>query len=121
MIMVKRKHLTNRFIQVNFIFFIVLYVTQCFGQTNNPCPIDADIWVLAGQSNMAGAGRMPDTVSNPNIMMLNMDNRWMIAKNPLHRIFEAVAPAYEKCFIELLPDSQRVWNKAHAQFQQLAV
>ncbi|MHB8337415.1 MAG: sialate O-acetylesterase [Ignavibacteriaceae bacterium] len=39
------------------------------------CPIKADIWVLTGQSNMAGNGRTPDTTTNPKIWMINMDNR----------------------------------------------
>jgi sialate O-acetylesterase len=120
MIIVRIKGSGNQIIPIIFLTFILLWGTECFGQNSNPCPIDADIWVLAGQSNMAGAGRTPDTLSNPNIMMLNMDNRWMIARNPLHRIFEATASAYEKDFIELLPDSMKEWNKAHAMFQQLA-
>ena len=61
----------------------------------NPCPINADIWVLAGQSNMDGNGRTPDTLTNPQIMMLGLDNHWVLAKNPLHHIYDAVAPAYE--------------------------
>lgn len=105
------------------IFLVTVFNNECFCQSDvnkNPCPIDADIWILAGQSQMAGAGRTPDTTTNPNIWMLNMDDKWMIAKNPLHRIFEATAPAYEKDFFELLPDSLKNWDKAHAQFQMLA-
>jgi len=101
--------------------FILLFIVECSGQTqlkNNPCPIDADIWVLAGQSNMAGVGRTPDTLSNPNIMMLNLDNHWMVAKNPLHRIFEAEAPAYEKSYFELFSDPTKNWSKAHEYFQK---
>ncbi len=83
---------------------------------SNPCPIAADIWVLAGQSNMQGAGRTPDTATNPNIMMLNMDNKWMVAREPLHRIFEATALAYEKDYFGLLPDSMKDWDKWHIQY-----
>ncbi|RJP71573.1 MAG: sialate O-acetylesterase [Ignavibacteriales bacterium] len=104
-------------------FLITVFNAECFCQPDvkkNPCPIDADIWILAGQSQMAGAGRTPDTTSNPNIWMLNMDGNWMVAKNPLHRIFEATAQAFEKDFFELLPDSMKDWDKAHAQFQMLA-
>jgi hypothetical protein len=101
--------------------FVLLFIIECSGQTllkNNPCPIDADIWVLAGQSNMAGVGRTPDTLSNPNIMMLNLDNQWMVAKNPLHRIFEAYAPAYEKSYFELLSDPAKDRGKTHIYFQK---
>lgn len=75
----------------------------CYSQkkTQSVLPEAADIWILAGQSNMAGAGRTPDTVSNPELYMLNMDGRWIQARNPLHRIFEAREPAYELGFYEL--------------------
>ena len=72
--------------------------TVCYSQQekmSNPCPMNADIWVLAGQSNMDGNGRTPDTSTNSKIMMLGLDNRWVRAQNPLHRIYEAAAPAYE--------------------------
>jgi sialate O-acetylesterase len=95
-----------------------------YGQNNiikNPCPIEADIWVLAGQSQMAGAGREPDTTTNPNIMMLNMDNSWMIAQEPLHRIFETTAPAYEICYCDLLPEPLKNSEEGHEQYRKLAV
>jgi len=109
----------------SFLFFLLIPIlySECYCQSEikkNPCPIDADIWVLAGQSQMAGAGRTPDTLTDSRIMMLNMDDKWMVAKNPLHRIFEATAPAYEKGFFELLPENMKDWDKAHAQFQMLA-
>ncbi len=108
-------------------FFAVLTIwslLQCIDyaqpkNASNPCPIDADIWVLAGQSNMQGAGRTPDTSTNPKIMMLNMDNTWMVAQNPVHRIFESSAYAYERCFYELLPDTLRDWEKVQQQFKIL--
>src|SRR5512138_716563 len=68
---------------------------------DNPCPVDADIWVLAGQSNMQGAGRTPDTLTDPKIWMMNLDDKWMTAREPLHRIFEATAPAYPIAFYQL--------------------
>lgn len=86
--------------KLNF-FFLVLFLflksaSYCQSQKgNNPCPIDADIWVLAGQSNMDGCGRTPDTLTDPNIYMLGLDNKWVIAQNPLHHIYNAAAPAYE--------------------------
>lgn len=122
MIMLEKNPALARYLSA--ILVLIFFVNStCNGQTTlnkNPCPIDADIWVLAGQSQMAGAGRVPDTTSNPNIMMLNMDDKWMVAKNPLHRIFEAVAPAYENGFCDLLPDSLKNSEKAHAQFKLLA-
>ncbi|MBX3239609.1 MAG: sialate O-acetylesterase [Chitinophagaceae bacterium] len=64
-------------------------------------PAEADIWILAGQSNMAGAGRTKDTSVDGNVWMLNMDRKWMVAQNPLHRVFEATAPAYKTGMYEL--------------------
>jgi sialate O-acetylesterase len=54
----------------------------------------ADIWLLAGQSNMAGSASLPDQLPppDPRIMLFNMDNTWIVAQDPLHRIFEAAAP-----------------------------
>lgn len=107
------------------ILYILLLFTAftaaVYGQEvkKNPCPIDADVWILAGQSQMAGAGREADTTSNPNIWMLNMDDKWMIARNPLHRIFEAKAPAFENGFCDLLPEPMKNSEQAHAQFKLL--
>lgn len=89
------------------------------GNGFNPCPMKADIWILAGQSNMAGNGRTPDTATNPKIWMMNMDNRWKIAKCPLHRDYEASAFAYEKDMYQLLPKSEQNWAKFERQYEQL--
>jgi hypothetical protein len=44
------------------------------------------IFILAGQSNMAGRGIiMPeDTISNKHVLMLDKNNEWVYAKEPLH-------------------------------------
>jgi Carbohydrate esterase, sialic acid-specific acetylesterase len=44
------------------------------------------IFILAGQSNMAGRGfvQPQDTVSSLFILTLNMNNEWVYAKEPLH-------------------------------------
>jgi sialate O-acetylesterase len=63
----------------------------------HPCPIDADIWLLGGQSNMQGYAPLNEQAKpNPNIMMFNMDNKWMVAQEPVHRIFEAAAPVHKQ-------------------------
>lgn len=83
---------------IQLILLLILFGMTGFSQQNNsinPCPINADIWVLAGQSNMDGNGRTPDTLTNPQIVMLGLDDRWVIAQNPLHHIYDAAAPAYE--------------------------
>ncbi|MDR2683481.1 MAG: hypothetical protein LBB64_06405, partial [Dysgonamonadaceae bacterium] len=44
------------------------------------------LYLLAGQSNMAGRGRVEpqDTAVNPRILMLNRNGEWEIAREPLH-------------------------------------
>ena len=44
------------------------------------------LYLLAGQSNMAGRGVVEprDTVGNPRILCLNAEGKWVIAKEPLH-------------------------------------
>ncbi len=60
-----------------------------------PAPPSLDVWVLAGQSNMQGAGvlRGKDRVDT-RVKVFGMDNRWDVAREPIHRIFEAEAEAY---------------------------
>jgi len=119
MLSIKIKSVVKLFIMLVLVVTFINTKTNAQGKnTISPCPIDADIWVLAGQSQMAGAGRTPDTLTDSRIIMLNMDNKWITAKNPLHRIFEAAAPAYESNFIELLPDSSKA--NAHEQFKLLS-
>ncbi len=44
------------------------------------------VFIMAGQSNMAGRGQvMPDdTLPNDRIITLNKENEWVLAKEPLH-------------------------------------
>ncbi len=87
----------------------------------NPCPVEADVWVLAGQSNMQGAGRTPDTLTDPAIWMMNMDDRWMVAREPVHRVFEAKAPAYPIASYELSGDPDKTLEKTRKYFQEQSV
>jgi len=53
---------------------------------NLPPKKDVWIFIMAGQSNMAGRGVVepPDTLSNSRILTINRDNEIIIAKEPLH-------------------------------------
>jgi hypothetical protein len=44
------------------------------------------IFIMAGQSNMAGRGVVEpqDTVPNPRILAMNLQDKWGVAKEPLH-------------------------------------
>lgn len=54
----------------------------------NSLPPREKVWVfiMAGQSNMAGRGFVEpqDTISHPRIMSINKDNQVILAKEPLH-------------------------------------
>ena len=45
------------------------------------------IFIMAGQSNMAGRGVVEpqDTVPNSRILAMNLQDKWVVAKEPLHR------------------------------------
>ncbi|MEK6477387.1 sialate O-acetylesterase [Catalinimonas sp. 4WD22] len=44
------------------------------------------VFIMAGQSNMAGRGRVEpeDTIAHPRILTINQQNEWILAKEPLH-------------------------------------
>ena len=51
-----------------------------------PAPKQMKLFLLIGQSNMAGRGKVEaqDKVENPHIFMLTKDLQWVPAKDPLH-------------------------------------
>jgi len=53
---------------------------------NMPARHNLWVFVLAGQSNMAGRGLVEpgDTLPDPRILTLGKNNEWMLAKEPLH-------------------------------------
>lgn len=52
----------------------------------DPAPAQMKLFLLIGQSNMAGRGKVEpqDQVVNPKIFMLTKDLQWVPAKDPLH-------------------------------------
>ncbi len=53
---------------------------------NMPSKENFYIFILAGQSNMAGRGIVEpqDTISSQYVLSLNSSNEWIYAKEPLH-------------------------------------
>ncbi len=52
-----------------------------------PLGKNLDIYLLMGQSNMAGRGKITDdykSMSDPRVLMLNKANEWVTASHPLH-------------------------------------
>ena len=52
----------------------------------DPAPANMKLYLLIGQSNMAGRGKVEaqDQVVNPQIFMLTKDLKWVPAKDPVH-------------------------------------
>jgi len=66
------------------IFFIASMVFDC--HQNKPDP-NFHIYILMGQSNMAGRGRITEEFKNERntrLLMLNKSNVWVMAEHPLH-------------------------------------
>ncbi|MEX0793525.1 MAG: sialate O-acetylesterase [Pirellulaceae bacterium] len=55
-------------------------------QVDLPSPEKFHLYVLAGQSNMAGRGRVEeeDRTPHPRVLALNKEGKWMPAVDPLH-------------------------------------
>jgi hypothetical protein len=64
-------------------FCIFLAADRGFGGT---VPDHMQLFLLIGQSNMAGRGKVEpqDEVANPQIYMLTKDRQWVLAKDPVH-------------------------------------
>ena len=49
------------------------------------------VWVAAGQSNMQGRGLLKDAAKpHPMVRAFYMDDRWAIAKDPIHNLWQCV-------------------------------
>ncbi len=66
--------------KVTTLLFVVLTVTA-FSQKK-----PFDLYLLTGQSNMAGRGTVEsqDTVAHPRVFSLNKENEWVPARDPIH-------------------------------------
>jgi hypothetical protein len=54
-----------------------------------------DLWVLAGQSNMEGVGKLVDvTPPHEGVMALGMDGKWVQAEEPLHWLVDSPDPVH---------------------------
>ncbi len=67
----------------------VLIICLSLLSTFSSAQIDStfDLYLLIGQSNMAGRGKITEEYKNegsPDIVMLNKDNHWVPARHPLH-------------------------------------
>ncbi|HMI05642.1 MAG TPA: sialate O-acetylesterase [Pedobacter sp.] len=68
------------------LFLIVILILASFSKPEQPDP-NFHLYLLVGQSNMAGRGTLTAeyrNLSQPNVMMLNKDGKWVEASHPLH-------------------------------------
>jgi hypothetical protein len=68
-------------------FTLTILALLTFGAfAQDPAPSQMKLFLLIGQSNMAGRGKVDpqDQVENPQIFMLTKDLKWVPAKDPLH-------------------------------------
>jgi hypothetical protein len=50
-----------------------------------------DVWLCAGQSNMQGVGVISQAAKpHPKVRAFYMDDSWRVAKDPIHKLWEAV-------------------------------
>lgn len=77
----RKLKMTNRIFLAAFVFLSTVS-SVCAASA----PKDMKLFLLIGQSNMAGRGKVEaqDTVENPQIFMLTKDIQWVPAKDPLH-------------------------------------
>ena len=54
-----------------------------------------DLWVLGGQSNMTGNGKLLDVQPpDPRVHSFDQQDRWLLAEEPLHSLPDAVDPIH---------------------------
>lgn len=75
---------------MNFFLFFLLALTlnSCKSQMTDEIRPDPyfHLYLLVGQSNMAGRGKIDSlsTPNNPRVLMLTEENKWIVAKDPVH-------------------------------------
>jgi len=54
-----------------------------------------DVWLLGGQSNMQGCGLLASAAKpHPQVRAFFMDDRWAVARDPIHNLWDAVDPVH---------------------------
>lgn len=76
-------------------FRIVNRAGECLDRLRVRDVLVGDVWILAGQSNMEGIGYLKHA-AKPKAMVraFYMDDRWDVAKDPIHNLSQAVDPIH---------------------------
>ena len=84
----KTEKLSFNFFSSLFIICLSLLMLSCSSQKRVKANADPQfhLYLLVGQSNMAGRGKVDalSTPENPRLLMFNKNNEWELAKDPLH-------------------------------------
>lgn len=76
-------------------------------------PKDIDVWVLAGQSNMEGAGRREGCLApDSRVWCFSSAGNWEVAEDPLHRLWESFTPVHQNIRRASLEDEQAAMTDA---------
>jgi len=69
-----------------FFVFCAVFIPVLAQKVKTNPNVKYDLYLLIGQSNMAGRGNieMQDTITDPQVFMLNKAENWVPAKSPLH-------------------------------------
>src|SRR5262245_30045366 len=84
----KLSHLKSGMLVIALLLQSITGMAQTKDEPITPFPggQDADLWVLAGQSNMLGCALLKGpTEPDPRIMEFGRDKRWVVAEEPLHQ------------------------------------
>lgn len=75
-------------LKLTFTFLLsILFVISGHSQTKNKPDKNFHLYILMGQSNMAGRGIIESdliSINHPNVYMLNQQGEWQVAKHPVH-------------------------------------
>lgn len=70
----------------NLLLLLITLTLASFSKPEKPDP-NFHLYLLVGQSNMAGRGVLTSeygNLSQPNVLMLNKEGKWVVASHPLH-------------------------------------
>lgn len=110
----------NRSIQFYLVIQLALALMSptavCAIEPLDRCPFpveEADVWVLAGQSNMQGYGLITGQyMPNPKVAIFDLSGNWNPAIPPTHRIVTASSPAFKKQIFTLNPSlTEEGWQQ----------
>ena len=86
------------------------YTVSIFGEHYTDIYV-GDLWILAGQSNMEGAGWLEEedykSPCDNEIRALYMTDEWGIAKNPLHELWKAKDKVHTEVFHAQPPEGEQ--------------